>query len=111
MHRSADLLVFSPTDLTNFLECEYLTHRDLEVAGGLALTVHRGGEADLLAAKGEQHERRLVRQFHREGLHVVRIPDPVHPFSSADASSETERAMRAGASVIHQGVLLCDGWR
>ena len=61
-------LVFSPTDLNNFLDCEYLTRLDIEEsAHGRQLNFVRGPEADLLAAKGEAHEKRFLETL--EGEH------------------------------------------
>ena len=111
MHRTADLLLFSSTDLTNFLECAHLTHLELQTAAGFAPAARRTAEAEFLAAKGDEHERAVLSQLEDEGPAAVRIDDPRSLASWADAARQTECAMRAGARVIHQAVLLGDGWR
>jgi predicted RecB family nuclease len=111
MQRTADVLVFSPTDLNHFLACEYLTRLDVEVAGGRVLGTRRSPEADFLAAKGQAHEKYHLEQFEREGRNIVRIVDPHTASGWTAAAQETERAMTVGADVIYQGVLVDDGWR
>ena len=59
MQLTGDTLLFSATDLINFLECEHLTWLDLERAQGrFDAEPKRPDTADLVARKGEEHERR-----------------------------------------------------
>src|SRR5687767_10742880 len=111
MQRISQHLVFSPSDLNHFLECEYLTRLDLEAANGRPVEKRRRPEADLLAAKGEAHERFHLAQFRAEGRHVAEIPDPGEAIDWSTAAQATREAMTAGAEVIYQAVLLADGWR
>jgi len=111
MQRINGKLVFSPTDLNNFLDCEYLTRLDIEVANGGSLQIVRGPEADLLAAKGEAHEQALLQQFEREHGSAVRIEThgPAHDWDHA--ARGTRAAMASGAPVIYQATLIAEGWR
>ena len=111
MQRLNDKLVFSPTDLNNFLDCEFLTRLDIEVANGRVLQTVRNPEADLLAAKGEAHELRFLEQFERERGSVARIEStsPVHDWNAA--ARATRDAMASGAPVIYQATLTMAGWR
>ena len=102
--------VFSPTDLNAFLQCEYLTRLEREVANGRTLERRRRPEAELLAAKGEAHERFHLEEFRNQRLSIVEIPDP-GTCDWAAAACATREAMAAGAEVIYQGVLLAGGWR
>jgi predicted RecB family nuclease len=111
MQRVGNALIFSPSDLHHFLECRYLTRLDLEVVNGRVLEKRRGPEADLLAAKGEAHERGWVGRFRDEGRALVEIPDPGAQHDWSAAADATVRAMRTGADVIYQAVLMSDGWR
>ena len=111
MQRIDDVLIFSPTDLNNFLDCEYLTRLDIEVAGGRLLDKRRHEQADLLAAKGDAHERRHLDDFVREGRRVVLVGDPGSSGGWIDAGEVTLQAMRDGAEVIYQAVLAANGWR
>lgn len=103
--------VFSPTDLNHFLECEYLTRLSMEVAKGLTLNRRRRPEADLLATKGDTHERQYLEQLQREGRSVVSVSDPSPGSNWQEAAEATEEAMLAGRDVIYQAVLVADGWR
>ena len=52
-------LLLSASDLVNFLECEHLTWLDLEnVHGQRDLEPKRPDTTDLVARKGDEHERR-----------------------------------------------------
>lgn len=110
MQRLADKLFFSPTDLNDFIECEYLTRLDLDVANGRVLEKRRLPEADLLAAKGDEHERRQLDRFEQEGRRVARIADP---WSSGweETARETSSALTSGADVVYQGVFVGGDWR
>ncbi len=110
MQHHADRIVYSPTDLNHFLECEYLTQLDLEVALGRALEQRRSPEADLLAEKGESHERQQLAAFQADGLRVAVIADPGH-LDWSEAAEATIQAMRDAADIVYQAVLIGDGWR
>jgi predicted RecB family nuclease len=111
MQLVANRLVFSPTDLTHFLACEYLSRLEIEVANGRVLDKYRTPEADLLAAKGDAHERSQVEQFERRGLRILRIGETRAQFDWDANAHETQEAMIAGREVIYQGVLLGHEWR
>jgi uncharacterized protein len=95
--------VFSPTDLNHFLECEHLIQ--LELRRGEAPRRERDAHADLLAAKGLEHEQARLRRFHEEGRQVVEIAASGDRHWERDAE-RTAAAMQAGAEVIYQGVFL-----
>jgi predicted RecB family nuclease len=111
MQRIDSSLVFSPSDLHRFLECEYLTRLEIDVANGRVLEKRRSQEADLLAAKGEAHERLHLEEFREQGRTIAEIVDSGGARDWFAAAHATRDAMRAGADVIYQGVLLTDGWR
>src|SRR5947207_14503637 len=111
MELVANRFVFSPTDLTHFLACEYLSRLEIEVANGRVLDKYRTPEADLLAAKGDAHERSQVEQFERRGLRILRIGETGAHFDWDADAHETQEAMIAGRDVIYQGVLLGQEWR
>jgi predicted RecB family nuclease len=111
MQKGADQLIFSPSDLNRFLECEYLTRLDLEVAQGRVLETARHAEADLLAAKGEAHERLHLTRLREQGHRVVEIADPGRDHDWTEAVVATRSAMADGANVIYQAVLAAGQWR
>jgi predicted RecB family nuclease len=104
-------LVFSPSDLHHFLECEYLTILDIEAANGRVLEKRVAPEAELLASKGEAHERALLNRFRDDGKLVATIPDPGALSNWISAAEATRRAMAAGVDIVYQGVFLSDSWR
>ncbi len=121
-------LIFSATDLINHLECPHLTQLDIELAlGRIELTETRSDTTELVARKGDQHERAYLEQLIADGREVVEIgaepPTAIEDDPSLDGAApgledtrigaqHTIEAMRAGVEVIYQGVLF-DGvrWR
>lgn len=101
--------MFSPTDLNHFLECEHLIQlersRDRTVP-----RLPRDAHADLLAAKGAEHEAARLAQFRAAGRDVVVIAEPGVDLDWQADAARTERAMRTGADVIYQGVFATGSW-
>jgi uncharacterized protein len=100
--------VFSPTDLNHFLECEHLIQ--LELGRADTPRRERDAHAELLAAKGLQHEQAWLRRFREEGRQVVEIAASRDRNWERDAE-RTAAAMQAGAEVIYQGVFVDQAWR
>jgi predicted RecB family nuclease len=93
-------ILFSPSDLNAFLECEHLTQLELAVARHeLERPVDENPQADLVKRKGEEHEATYLARLIAEGRDVVTIPNDWDLDAAARA---TEGAMRAGAGVIYQ---------
>jgi predicted RecB family nuclease len=109
MHARDGQLTFSPTDLNAFLACPHLTTLQLGVARGeLPKPFRHNPHADLIRRKGEEHEARYLQELRDRGRDVVEIPFE-HDWEAA--ARATEVAIRAGADVVYQAVLLGDGWR
>jgi predicted RecB family nuclease len=110
-------LLFSPSDLNGFLACRHLTRLELAVAlGELDRPAIDNPEADLLRRKGEEHEQAHLDSLVAAGIEVATIDrgdrgDPERPWDLERAAADTEAAMRAGADVVYQAVLLQDDWR
>lgn len=105
-------LRLSPSDLTAYLACPHLTTLSLEVALGLRAEPHRREAlAQLVADKGELHERRYLEHLRADGSEVVEIelPRRVGAFEAAHAA--TVAAMRDGAAVIYQATFARERWR
>lgn len=105
MQLSSGRAVFSPSDLNHFLECEHLIQ--LELRRGDAPRAPRDAHAELLAAKGIDHERAWLERFRQQGLHIVTIGRDGERDWERDAA-ETVAAMRQGVDVIYQGVFVDD---
>ncbi|MBA2475064.1 MAG: hypothetical protein H0V40_03790 [Actinobacteria bacterium] len=110
-------LIFSPSDLNAFLECEHLTRLELEVTRGLrSRPAVDNPQARLIQAKGEEHERRYLDALRADGKRVVTIDRGGGGAGGGGwelerAASDTLAAMRSGADVVFQAVLLGEGWR
>ena len=115
MHASDDRLIFSATDLSNFLACPQLTLLGrLTALGGPKPPQYDDPGADVLRQRGLDHEQAYLQELVDRGLNVVRIPEPGPGLHPADRwrrlADQTERAMRAGAEVIYQGALFDGTW-
>ena len=108
MQTIGERLVFSPSDLNHFLECEHLVQID-RCRDPNAPRPRRDPHADLLAAKGAEHERAWLDRFRAEGREVVIIDSASRDWERCAAA--TVEAMRAGAGVIYQGAFVDDGWQ
>ena len=96
VQRIGERVLFSPSDLNHFLECEHLTALELEREPG-APRGARDEHADLLAAKGAEHERAWLARFRGERRDVVSIES-----AGSDRNwleERTRAARRTGASV------------
>jgi predicted RecB family nuclease len=96
-------LRLSASDVANFLACQHLTRLELLRARG-ELAPARGfdiGFQDLIV-RGEAHERDVLDRFRADGRRVVEIGDS----PDATAAWATMEAIRDGAELIYQGVLV-----
>ena len=110
MQRTDSTLVFSPSDLNHFLECEHLVQLDRARDDPHGLRLVRDAHAELLAAKGLEHERAWLERFRRERGTVVTIEPHSRERDWERDAARTLEAMRSGADVIYQGVLIDDRW-
>ncbi len=108
MQSVAGQLVFSPSDLNHFLECEHLIQ--LERNRGERPRQPRDAHAELLAAKGLEHEGAWLARFRAEGRRIVEIDSLPGERNWDRDAARTLAAMREGADVIYQGVLAEDDW-
>ena len=105
MQRVDGAFVFSASDLNDFLECRRLTElEELVALGRVARPAVDDEQADLIRAKGEQHESAYLASLER--LHpgdIVRF-ERAGPGIEAYRAAETRtlEAMRSGAKLIYQ---------
>src|SRR5579884_2318031 len=90
--------VYAASDLNNYLECEYLTQLDRLVAlGQKDAPEHDDPQTQLLARKGDEHERRYLDSL-RDGRDGVTVLDrPEHTlcgFETAQAQTISHAARR-----------------
>jgi predicted RecB family nuclease len=111
MQHLNDQLLFSPSDLGNFLACEHLTQLDLTLA------LQRGRRpsyenayAELLRSKGEEHEQAFLEALRVKGHDVVEVRlNTARDFE--EGTRRTVEAMRTGADYVYQAVFFSNGWR
>jgi uncharacterized protein len=105
MKFAGDQLRLSASDVANFVACQHLSRLDLLEARG---ALRRVRQFDLgfedLVKRGEAHELTVLERFRVDGLHVAEINPS--PSAEAAAAQATLEAIRGGADVIYQGVLL-----
>jgi predicted RecB family nuclease len=110
MQNTGDRLLFSPTDLNHFVECEHLTMLDLLAVEGRGVVEETDPQAEIILAKGIEHERAWLRRLQAEGKVVTDVAGS-GPIDWARDAARTEDAMRGRAEVIYQGVFLEHDWR
>ena len=107
-------LVYSPTDLVGYLECEHLANLEhAAVDGHLPRPMRADPVLDRIAQRGELHEKRFLESLLAEGVTVVEVEsDQVLPAGQriAQGRDATLEAMREGVDTIYQAVLF-DGRR
>lgn len=109
MQRTGDRLVFSPSDLNHFLECEHLTRLERDREPG-APRGPRDPQADLLAEKGAEHEHAWLERFRTEGRGIVSIDAADNERDWDTDAARTIAAMRLGTDIIYQGVFADGDW-
>ena len=110
-------LIYSATDLVGFIECGHLADLNRAVAEGhLEPPREKDAVLDRIAQRGIEHEQRFLEHLRedRDGLRVVDILDDIDHLPYRErlqrGAAATLEAMRSGADVIYQAVLI-DGRR
>src|SRR5438874_1312326 len=112
MQRTSNQLVFSATDLVDFLLCEHLTQLELAHLNGLIERPTRDeAAAEVLRKRGTEHENRYLRQLLDSGRNVGIVEHPANDLDALRAAdAATVRAMRSGQEVIYQAALFDGRW-
>jgi uncharacterized protein len=110
MQRTHAGLVFSPSDLNHFTECEHLTLLDLLAAEGRGVAKEKDPQAEIIRAKGFEHERRYLDALRAAGRQVVEVAGPDDTDWTRD-HDRTVQAMQSGAEVVYQAVFSDGAWR
>jgi len=111
MQRHGNQLLYSPSDLGNFVACEHLTQLEFAaVLGESTRPYFSNAYVDLIARKGEEHEKNFLEALRAEGHEVAEV-GLGDDRSFAAAAETTAAAMRAGSKYIYQAVFLTDDWR
>jgi predicted RecB family nuclease len=107
--------VFAATDLVGYLACEHLTGLELAALAGLVERPTRlDPEMDLIAARGEEHERRYLADLEASRRRVTRIEQdaglPDRGARLRGAASATEQAIRRGDDAVYQAAFFDGRW-
>src|SRR5688572_13047604 len=105
IHNNA--LLFSATDLVNFLGCRHASFLDRRQIENPTPVAEDDPYLILLQDKGVEHEKRYLETLRREGRDVVEIASDG---SLQDRVRSTKEAMASQAEVIYQGALLNGRW-
>jgi uncharacterized protein len=110
MQRHGNQLVYSPSDLGNFVACEHLAQLDLAAALGESKRPYfSNAYVDLIARKGDEHEKSFLEALRAEGHGIAEVGLGRNGGFAA-AAEKTAAEMRAGSKYIYQAVFLTDGW-
>ncbi|MFN2450309.1 MAG: TM0106 family RecB-like putative nuclease, partial [Candidatus Baltobacteraceae bacterium] len=97
--------VYSASDLNNYLECKHLTELDRQVARGERTRPPRDAGTDLIARKGDEHERRYLerlRDLYGDGVVAFEERAENSTAGLLAAEAQTVAAMAQGAHLIYQ---------
>jgi uncharacterized protein len=105
MKFDGERLRLSASDVANFVACGHLTRLDLLHARGEIQppSAFDAGFQDLVA-RGEAHEAAVLKRFRAGGWRVAEVSG----WPEAGAVGATLAAIRDGADVVYQGVLMAD---
>src|SRR5688500_7689193 len=106
MRLSDGRVIFTSTDLADFLDCEHLTTLGLRVlAGELARPYFSDPTREVLAQRGREHEQRHLELLRAGGGEVVEITvaGPKDSAAWERAAEATAEALRRGVAVVYQG--------
>jgi uncharacterized protein len=112
MHTRNGQLILSATDLSDFLACRHLTQNSLaKVFDGVKPPVFEDPGAEVLRARGEEHEGMLLDGMKAGGIQVAEITrGDEWPKDWSRLAQDALAAMKSGADVIYQGVLFDGRW-
>ncbi|HLI96365.1 MAG TPA: TM0106 family RecB-like putative nuclease [Candidatus Baltobacteraceae bacterium] len=106
MQRIEGRFIYAASDLNNFLECGYLTELDRSVVLGEREAPQQDDpQVELIARKGDEHERWYLGQLHaRYDGGVTEFGRPEHSVEGFEAAeAATAAAMERGDALIYQG--------
>src|SRR5262249_55528318 len=108
MRSISDQIVFSATDLSNFLNCRHRTALELgEARGKRTRPYFHDPVLEALFARGLEHEHEYVEALEGAGRCIVNLAE----FRErTEVVGQTLDAIRSGADVIVQGALEDANW-
>jgi predicted RecB family nuclease len=107
MHQDSGSVLYSATDLVNFLGCSHSTALDIQQLREPVEISKDDPYLELLQAKGIDHERAYLEVLRTSGRPIIEINSSV---SREERVSLTRKAMSDGIEVIYQGALFGPPW-
>lgn len=101
-------ILYSPSDLVNFLSCRHASFLDIKALSEDIETTETSKTVLLLQKKGLEHEASYLQHLKDKGETVVEIPKNRN---LQDRTALTVEAMTAGADIIYQAVLFDMPWQ
>lgn len=103
MQKTRDAVLYSASDLVNFLDCEHLTSLDLINLVTPLPRTEDTDEAKLIQDKGHKHEARFVASL--KSRHTSFIDVAARGGNLDDKVAATLQAMRDGVEIVYQATL------
>ena len=103
MQRRDGTILYSASDLVNYLECEHLISLDLINLDTPLPRTEDSDEAKLIQSKGFAHEAGFLERLKRQYASVIDVSKAGESY--ADKVAATIEAMRAGHDIIFQATL------
>lgn len=101
-----DRILFSASDLVNFMGCTHATFLDLRQLTEPVTFDEDDAHTVLLQEKGMEHERAYLERLRSEGRSIAGIDGD----SLAEKAAATREAMARGVDVVYQGTFLDLPW-
>jgi predicted RecB family nuclease len=102
MYKERDKILFSASDLADFIECRHLTALGLRSLDDSSLVKKEADEAtEILQRQGIEHEKNYLEKLERAGKRIREIRS-TGSISRQERVKQTLEAMQAGSDVIYQ---------
>ncbi|MEI7668806.1 MAG: TM0106 family RecB-like putative nuclease, partial [Pseudomonadota bacterium] len=107
MKKQNGQFIFSPTDLSGFINCKHLTQLNrLAAEGVITRPVRNNRVTEMLQIKGIEFENNFLQRLEAEGKSIVRIEQ-----EDNGAFNKTIAAMKSGVDVVYQARLKQGNWQ
>lgn len=102
-------ILYSATDIVNFLACQHLVGLERDLLDGVLDRPDDGDPSvELVREKGIEHEKAILARFYAEGKRVVEVP--TEGASIAARVEATRAALSEGPDIIYQAAFREDPW-
>lgn len=108
MQKTNSAILYSASDIVNFLECKYLTNQDLINLGIPQHKTENKAENALIQAKGIEHEKAYLNSLINQGLNVADLSSVEG--TNEDKAIATLDALNKGYDIIYQATFLQDNF-